>query len=429
MPWVPGLAVRVLTHEGARSGRQTVVDALMGLVRREDLAGITVTRALEGYSKHGSLRTSSVVELGDDLPLMIEIADRAERIEPLLPEIAALVSSGMLTVTDARLYFPASRLLVKDIMSPPGPTVDPETPLVQVLQSLLAAGARLIPVVAADGALQGVITLGHLLRHVDPALAAHLTEGQAGDHAHQHLVRLLQGQTASACMQPRPHVLQPDVSVEAAARSLTTHGVTRVPVVDAAGHVVGMLNEHEVVAALVAPLQKAPTGELSTALRRSVLPAAGEPLAAGALTDRNIPLITENTPLDAVIAAMEGAPAHVVLVVAPDGRAQGVIDEHAVLKHVIPAESGGAGAAIGRLLARAPLQVLAALRGRSGKPLTAHALMRPPLPIVPEQMPVVDALAEMLRAEYDELAVVVDADQRTLGILWRYVALRALVGG
>lgn len=59
MAFVPGLTVRILTREGARTGHKSVMDALVELVRRDGLSGITVTCALEGYSAHGGMRTSN----------------------------------------------------------------------------------------------------------------------------------------------------------------------------------------------------------------------------------------------------------------------------------------------------------------------------------------------------------------------------------
>jgi hypothetical protein len=80
------------------------MDARIEVVKREQLAGVTVTRALEGYSARGGALTSSWADLGDDLPLTIEIIDSAERIERVLPEITELVKDGTLTVTPTRLY-------------------------------------------------------------------------------------------------------------------------------------------------------------------------------------------------------------------------------------------------------------------------------------------------------------------------------------
>jgi len=107
MAYVRGLAVRVLTHERARSGRRDTVDALRELARREGLAGVTVTRGIEGYSPRGGMRSAEVVELGDDLPVAVEIVDRAERIEVVLPQIEALVTEGTLTVAEVRLWVAA----------------------------------------------------------------------------------------------------------------------------------------------------------------------------------------------------------------------------------------------------------------------------------------------------------------------------------
>ena len=104
MAWVQGLSVRVLTHERVRVGRKPVVEAIMEIVRRDGLAGVTVTRAVEGWSAHGGVRTASWVELSDDLPIVIEIVDRSEKIEAALPDIIAISGHGLTTLTDMRLY-------------------------------------------------------------------------------------------------------------------------------------------------------------------------------------------------------------------------------------------------------------------------------------------------------------------------------------
>ena len=103
-----GLSVRVLTSEGARAGtgHRTVMDALEELVQRERLAGITVLRAVEGYSAHGGLHRSGWVDVSDDLPLVIEIVDRVEAIEGVLPEITSLLRHGVVTVSEVRLFAP-----------------------------------------------------------------------------------------------------------------------------------------------------------------------------------------------------------------------------------------------------------------------------------------------------------------------------------
>ena len=104
MPWTPGVVARVLTHERARIGHQSVVEAALALARRDGLAA-TVTRAQEGWSARGGARTANQVELADDLPIIIEIVGPPARIEAALPELIAITSiHGTVTLTDTRLW-------------------------------------------------------------------------------------------------------------------------------------------------------------------------------------------------------------------------------------------------------------------------------------------------------------------------------------
>lgn len=104
MAWAQGLAVRILTHERARVAGSTVIDAIMAIVRRDGLAGVTMTRAVEGWSAHGGVRTATWVDISDDLPVVIEIVDRLEKIEAALPDFVALGQHGSLSVTETRLF-------------------------------------------------------------------------------------------------------------------------------------------------------------------------------------------------------------------------------------------------------------------------------------------------------------------------------------
>lgn len=425
MPWVPGLAVRVLTHEGARSGHRSTVDALVELVRRHGLAGITVTRALEGYSTHGGVRASASVELGGDLPLVIEIADRVELIEPLLPELAGLVTSGVLGVTDTRLYFPATALLVRDVMTDPGASIGPDAPLPDALATLLDGEVRLLPVVAGDGALLGVISLGHVLRVLDTDLAAQLA-GSSGA-IRSRLQDLAAGRAARGGMITRPYTVPADSLLEAAARALTARGLTRVPVVDASGRLVGILSERAIVSALVAPLGQ-DNGGVGETLRRSARAGGTTPLTASALADRDVPQITEATEYDAVFAAVARARGQLVLVVTADGHLRGIVDDHALLEHLVPTGAApGVGAVIRRLLATG--QGLATRRPPLARAETAASLLRMAPLVVAEDMPIAEVLARLIGPPPTDPAVVVGGDGRPVGVLWRTAALRALVGG
>ena len=59
--------------------------AIVERVRKEGLAGATAIRGIEGFGADSRLHTSRILRLSEDLPVLIEIADTAERIERIFP--------------------------------------------------------------------------------------------------------------------------------------------------------------------------------------------------------------------------------------------------------------------------------------------------------------------------------------------------------
>lgn len=435
MPWIPGLAVRVFVHEQARTGSALMVDALSALVQQRQLAGITVTRGYIGWQQRifsaPTLSASTSDTHRHNPPLTIEILDRTERIESVLPEIAALVTTGVLTVSETRLYVPASHLLVSEVMGPHTPTVAaPETPLAEVLRALLREGERLVPVLSPERTVLGVVTLGALVRQIDPALASHLAELHSPAHLHAHLERLAAGRTASDAMLTPARTVRSDVQLDVAAHLLSRYRVTRLPVVDAVGRLVGLLSEHEVARALVAPPaadgQRPLEEEL---LRLCVLPGQGDRVTAGVLAHGGVPLVPPQTPLEQAVKLMYDAPECVVLVVAASGAVRGILDERALLRHAVPESAAGLRTTLMGLLVRSPAHLLAALQHQNARLQTVADGMRSSFVSVAAQTPLADALAQLLAHPEADPAVVIAADGRPVGLLWQDEALRALAGG
>lgn len=75
---------------------QVIVERL----REKGLAGATVLRGIEGYGKSSRIHTASIIRLSEDLPIVIQVIDREERIRSFLPVIDELVKEGLVTVQD-----------------------------------------------------------------------------------------------------------------------------------------------------------------------------------------------------------------------------------------------------------------------------------------------------------------------------------------
>ena len=58
--------------------------------------------AMEGYGSSGRLHTTRLMELGENLPVRIEIIDSRERIEALLPQLDEMIPQGLMTIAEVR---------------------------------------------------------------------------------------------------------------------------------------------------------------------------------------------------------------------------------------------------------------------------------------------------------------------------------------
>jgi PII-like signaling protein len=74
--------------------------AIVKRAREEGLAGATVMQGAEGFGAHSRIHTTRILRLSEDLPVVIEIVDKPERIEKFLPVLDEMVTEGLVTVQD-----------------------------------------------------------------------------------------------------------------------------------------------------------------------------------------------------------------------------------------------------------------------------------------------------------------------------------------
>lgn len=98
-------ALKLTTYAGERerhSGRP-LADALIDVYGRHELRASVLLRGVEGFGAGQRLRTARVLSLSEDLPLVTVAVDSRDRMEPVVEEVAAIVSRGLITVERARL--------------------------------------------------------------------------------------------------------------------------------------------------------------------------------------------------------------------------------------------------------------------------------------------------------------------------------------
>ena len=93
-----GLLLRIFVGEGDRHDGRPLYEALVLKAREMGMAGATVVRGAEGFGAHSRLHTAKVLRLSEDLPMVVEMVDREERIRAFLPVCDAMVRDGLVTL-------------------------------------------------------------------------------------------------------------------------------------------------------------------------------------------------------------------------------------------------------------------------------------------------------------------------------------------
>lgn len=90
--------LRIFVGESDLHDGRPLYQAIVEELRRRGLAGVTVLRGIEGFGKSSVLHTAHILRLSEDLPIVIECVDRAEKIEAALPTIDEMIGDGLVTL-------------------------------------------------------------------------------------------------------------------------------------------------------------------------------------------------------------------------------------------------------------------------------------------------------------------------------------------
>ena len=96
--------LRVFLGESDRQGGQLTYEAIVLAARRGGLAGATVLRGPMGYGASSHMHTTKVPRLSSDLPVVVEIVDSEEKINAFLPQLEALMGSGLATLENVKVW-------------------------------------------------------------------------------------------------------------------------------------------------------------------------------------------------------------------------------------------------------------------------------------------------------------------------------------
>jgi hypothetical protein len=98
-----GLLLRIFVGESDTWHGRPLYEEIVKLVRERGLAGATVLRGIEGFGAHSRIHTTRILRLSEDLPVVIEIVDEADRVNDVLPSLDEMIGEGLITLEKVRV--------------------------------------------------------------------------------------------------------------------------------------------------------------------------------------------------------------------------------------------------------------------------------------------------------------------------------------
>ena len=95
--------MRIHIGESDRWHGKPLYDAIVELLRGEKFSGVTVLRGVGGFGSSSVYHTEKIMRLSQDLPIVIESVEFAERIEKILPQLDEMISGGLVTLEKVRV--------------------------------------------------------------------------------------------------------------------------------------------------------------------------------------------------------------------------------------------------------------------------------------------------------------------------------------
>jgi CBS domain-containing protein len=218
-----------------------------------------------------------------------------------------------------------------EIMTGPAVTIEENAPLTQAVNVMVKNKVKRLPVVDEAGFLTGIVSRLDIFQTIT-------REAPDWERLQKHRVRVENSHYVSDIMRRDTHVVSPDTPVHEVLRIIDDNDIQRVAVVDAEGHLLGLISDRTLLSAFS---EKAPG--IWEALSR-LSPFSGKPKHAGNVREKmgdqpakavmktDLITIREDTGIDEAIGLMTEHAIKRLPVVDDKGIFRGMISREALLK-------------------------------------------------------------------------------------------------
>ena len=415
--------IEIFTSEETRWQGQPLYDAVVQYVHDLKIAArCLVTRGIEGSYESGEIATGRLEVLSYNMPVRITIIAPAFESERILSKAAEMVTDGIVAVQDLSVISHKTRGIliprqtrVRDIMTPNPQKVNLDTSLAEVARLLLSSTFTGLPVVDAESRPVGVISQGDLIYKAGMPMRLGLLAESDRQKVSAVLEALAPRQAREDMSRPAVTIGQ-DKSVTDAVKLMIEKKVKRLPVVDEAGRLVGILSRVDVFRT---SMRESPDWKAFQEQRIIV-----ENLRfVSDIMRRDTPTVSPDTSVEEVIRIIDSNDIQRVCVVDQEGYFLGLISDRDLLAAFSDRYPGIWNYFVSKIpfteRGRQQAQLREDLRAK-----TAGEVMNTNIVTVKEDVPINEAIRLMLDRAIKRLPVV-DSEGQYKGMVSRDSLLRA----
>ncbi len=243
-------AIEIFTSSEARWKGKTLSEALVRFICDSKIpARCMVTHGTEGCYESGEIATPKLEILSYNMPLLIQVILPQGDLERVLPTVEKMVTDGIVVVKTlnvvshkTRNRFIPRHIRVKEAMTGDPSTVNPSTPVSEVVQLLLSSHFTGVPVVDEERRPVGVISQGDLINRAGMPLKLCLLAESDQNRLDSFLEKMSFTKALEIMSSPAVTLEENKMLTDAVELMMLEKRLKRLPVVDAEGKLVGILS-------------------------------------------------------------------------------------------------------------------------------------------------------------------------------------------
>ncbi len=323
--------IEIYTSEGARCKNMPLHEAIMKHVKSLKIAArCTIIKGSEACYENGEIAAQHILNLSYNMPLKIEIVLPATELDTMLSTLETIVCEGILGVrqldvishkTKKHLFPP--QIKVKDVMTPNPHKAHVDTPVNEILKTLLSYTFTGMPVIDDENRPVGVISQTDLIYRAKMPIRLSLMAKSDPENL-EKVMKPLSHITAGEIMtSPAVHIQEDELLTEAV-NTMLKNNVKRLPVVNAWGKLTGILSRLDIFMTIT---RESP--DWKEIRQRNIV--VDNIHCVSEIMRRDARTVLPDTPIEDVIRIIDSSDIRRVAVVSEDGTFMGMISDRNLL--------------------------------------------------------------------------------------------------